>query len=99
MLYVGSPHMRVTGLESAAAGKGLLEMLLTHATSPSFTYFHAWSPGDVIVWDNTQTLHHAMPYVNDGTTRREFYRTQARLRHGDECNAEDSKDCESAALP
>ena len=79
-LYVGSPHMKVTGLESPEAGKGLLEMVLTHATSPAFTYFHAWTPGDVIVWDNTQTLHHAMPYKNDGTAEREMYRTQAVLR-------------------
>jgi hypothetical protein len=33
----------------------------------------------VIVWDNTQTLHHAMPYTNDGTAKRELYRTQARI--------------------
>ncbi len=80
MLYVGSPHMAVHGLESPDQGRALLDMLLMHATSPSFTYFHAWDVGDVIVWDNTQTLHHAMPYNNDGTTKRELYRTQARLK-------------------
>lgn len=85
MLYVGSPHMTVQGLESPEAGKALLEMILTHATSPTFTYFHAWDAGDVIVWDNTQTLHHAMPYNNDGSTRRELYRTQSRL-YVDETN-------------
>jgi taurine dioxygenase len=80
LLYVGSPHMEVVGLESAAAGKALLAMLLAHATSPSFTYFHAWDVGDVLVWDNTQTLHHSYPYTNDGTNRRELFRTQARTR-------------------
>jgi taurine dioxygenase len=79
LLYVGSPHMKVGGLESAEAGRALLDMLIVHATSPSYTYFHAWDVGDVIVWDNTQTLHHAMPYNNDGTTKRELYRTQARV--------------------
>ena len=78
-LYVGSPHMRVEGLETDAAGRDLLTMLLKHATSPAFTYFHAWDAGDVLVWDNTQTLHHSMPYDNDGTNRRELYRTQARF--------------------
>ena len=29
----------------------MLTMVLTHATSPSFTYFHAWDAGDVVVWD------------------------------------------------
>jgi len=78
-LYVGSPHMKVGGLESPEAGRALLDMLLMHATSPSYTYFHAWNVGDVIIWDNTQTLHHAMPYHNDGTVKRELYRTQSRL--------------------
>lgn len=61
ILYVGSPHMKVGGLESYEAGKVLLNMILLHATSPAFTYFHAWDKGDIIVWDNTQTLHHSMP--------------------------------------
>ena len=80
MLYVGSPQMAVGGLETPESGRALLDMLLMHATSPAFTYFHAWDVGDVIVWDNTQTLHHAMPYKNDGTAERELYRTQARLK-------------------
>lgn len=79
MLYVGSPHMSVDGLETPEQGRALLDMLLMHAASPAFTYFHAWDAGDVIVWDNTQTLHRAMQYKNDGKTRRELYRTQARL--------------------
>mmetsp|Transcript_8193 Transcript_8193/g.18405 ORF Transcript_8193/g.18405 Transcript_8193/m.18405 type:complete len:248 (-) Transcript_8193:48-791(-) len=78
-LYVGSPHMAVSGLETPEAGRALLDMLLMHATSPSYTYFHAWDVGDVIIWDNTQTLHHSMPYNNDGTARRELYRTQSRV--------------------
>ena len=72
--------MQVVGLESAEAGRALLTMLLVHATSPAFTYFHSWDVGDVLIWDNTQTLHHAFPYDNDGSARRELYRTQARLR-------------------
>ena len=42
LLYVGSPHMRVDGLSTPEAGSALLTMLLMHATSPAFTYFHAW---------------------------------------------------------
>ena len=79
--------MVVEGLESPEAGKALLEMLFLHATSPSFTYYHAWEAGDVIIWDNTQTLHHAMPYDNDGTVERELYRTQCRIFIPDEGNA------------
>ena len=55
-------------------------MVLTNATSPSFTYFHAWDAGDVVVWDNTQTLHHSMPYDRSSPdVVRELYRTQARF--------------------
>ena len=79
-LYVGSPHMKVAGLETDAAGRDLLNMVLKHATSPSFTYFHAWDAGDVLVWDNTQTLHHSMPYdASNPDVVRELYRTQARF--------------------
>jgi len=80
ILYVGSPHMTVDGLKTPEAGKALLKMLLAHCVSPAFTYFHSWDVGDVVIWDNTQTLHHAMPYDNDGTAHRELYRTQSRLR-------------------
>mmetsp|Transcript_19105 Transcript_19105/g.58821 ORF Transcript_19105/g.58821 Transcript_19105/m.58821 type:complete len:342 (+) Transcript_19105:1514-2539(+) len=79
-LYVGSPHMVVEGLPTPEAGRDLLTMVLKHATSPSFTYFHAWQPGDLIVWDNTQTLHHSMPYDSSSPdVVRELYRTQARF--------------------
>jgi taurine dioxygenase len=79
LLYVGSPHMKIFGLATPEEGKKLLNMLLSHATSPAFQYFHAWDAGDVLVWDNTQTLHHSMPYENDGTNHREYFRTQARM--------------------
>ena len=72
--------MVVEGLETQEAGRDLLTMVLTHATSPSFTYFHAWEAGDVLIWDNSQTLHQSMPYDNDGRARREYYRSQARIR-------------------
>ena len=71
--------MTVNGLESKDAGKMLLKMLFDHCESPSFTYYHAWDVGDVIVWDNSQTLHHSMPYNNDDSVKRELYRTQARM--------------------
>jgi taurine dioxygenase len=50
-------------------------ILLVHATAPAFTYFHAWDVGDVIVWDTTQTLHHATPYNTDGTAKQELHWT------------------------
>ena len=62
-------------------------MLLTHATSPSFTYVHAWEVGDVLGWDNTQVLHRPFPYDNDGKNVRELYRSQAWMLPADEPHA------------
>ena len=79
LLYLGSPHMKVNGLETPEAGKVLLQLLFDHCQSPAFTYYHAWDVGDVVIWDNSQTLHHSMPYKNDGSVKRELYRTQAQM--------------------
>ena len=32
------------------------------ATQEQFRYRHVWSVGDLVVWDNTATLHRATPY-------------------------------------
>lgn len=80
LLYVGSPSAKVVGAEGE--GGELLAALMDHAASPPFTHYHAWDAGDVVVWDNTQTLHRSFPFDNDGSSRRELYRTQARVRLG-----------------
>jgi taurine dioxygenase len=77
-LYIGSPQMRTTMDGEGGQGLELLRLLFAHATSPSFTYYHHWTPGDIVLWDNVQTLHHAFPYNNDGVARRELFRTQVR---------------------
>ena len=35
----------------------LLIQLWQHATEPQFTVAHAWSAGDVVLWDNRATMH------------------------------------------
>lgn len=72
MLYVGSPHMRLS------ADQDLLPALFHHAAR--FTYFHRWKPGDVVFWDNTITLHKAFSYDNTPDVKRELYRTQLRRK-------------------
>lgn len=37
----------------------LLEFLFQHQLQPQFQYAHRWAEGDVLVWDNLQTLHNA----------------------------------------
>ncbi len=38
----------------------LLEFLFEHQLRPEFQYTHQWRVGDVLVWDNLQTLHNAV---------------------------------------
>ena len=37
----------------------LLEFLFRHQRLPQFQYAHRWAEGDVLIWDNLQTLHNA----------------------------------------
>jgi len=77
LLYLGSIQAQVEGLEPESSGKRLLSRLMTHATEKTFTYYHKWEAGDIVLWDNVQTLHCSLPYNNDGSAKRELYRTQA----------------------
>lgn len=43
----------------------LLVRLRDWATQPQFVYRHRWSVGDLVIWDNTGTMHRAMPYDPD----------------------------------
>jgi alpha-ketoglutarate-dependent 2,4-dichlorophenoxyacetate dioxygenase len=36
-----------------------LRDLTEHATQHEFVYSHAWRPGDLVMWDNRQTMHRA----------------------------------------
>jgi alpha-ketoglutarate-dependent taurine dioxygenase len=43
----------------------LLVRLRDWATQPQFVYRHRWSVGDLVIWDNTGTMHRATPYDPD----------------------------------
>jgi alpha-ketoglutarate-dependent taurine dioxygenase len=57
-LFIGRHAHAVPGLDPSASD-ALLAGLLDHATRPPFTYRHAWTPGDLVVWDNRCVLHRA----------------------------------------
>jgi len=71
-LLIGATAERVVGLPDEDS-RAILDDLLAHATQPAFTYRHAWTPGDLVVWDNTGMLHRAIPY--EATSRRLMHRT------------------------
>ena len=40
----------------------LLQRLMAHATQDKYVYRHKWQLGDLAIWDNTGTMHRALPY-------------------------------------
>ncbi|HUC63990.1 MAG TPA: TauD/TfdA family dioxygenase [Stellaceae bacterium] len=60
ILYANPGYtMRVDGLPPDESD-ALLEYLFEHQVRPEFVYAHRWNEGDVLVWDNLQTLHNAI---------------------------------------
>ncbi len=47
-------------------GRALLEKLDKHCTQDQYVYSHEWALGDLLIWDNTVSLHRAAPYQPDG---------------------------------
>ena len=43
-------------------GRALLLELLDRSTAPELVYRHEWEVGDLVIWDNTGTMHRATPY-------------------------------------
>lgn len=65
-LVLGWTADKVLGMEEAE-GKALIERLIAHAEQPKFVYRHTWRMGDVVMWDNTGTMHRVTPFdVNSG---------------------------------
>lgn len=68
-LYLGAHARTIEGLAEPES-RALIDRLMALATRPAFTYSHAWSPGDVLVWDNRAVLHRATPFAATGERRR-----------------------------
>jgi len=56
-LYVGTGTVYgIVGMPQAEA-KALVNELVDYATQDRFVYRHAWREGDLLMWDNRNTLH------------------------------------------
>jgi alpha-ketoglutarate-dependent taurine dioxygenase len=51
--------------KDAMESEELLVRLRDWATQPRFSYRHTWAVGDMVIWDNTGTMHRALPYAHD----------------------------------
>jgi len=72
-LVLGATALQVEGMDIAES-EALLVRLRTWATQPQFSYRHTWSVGDMVLWDNTGTMHRALPY--DHNSGRLMHRTK-----------------------
>jgi len=60
-LILGCTAHRVLGVDALKSAE-LIHGLREWATGEEFTYSHEWSPGDLVIWDNTGTMHRAEAY-------------------------------------
>ena len=60
-LILGCTAQQVAGVSRAESARILVE-LREWATGDSFSYSHEWQVGDLVIWDNTGTLHRAEAY-------------------------------------
>jgi alpha-ketoglutarate-dependent taurine dioxygenase len=71
-LVIGATAAYVEDLDPTDS-MDVLVKLRDWATRPEFVYHHEWREGDLVMWDNTGTLHRARPY--DPMSGRLLHRT------------------------
>jgi alpha-ketoglutarate-dependent 2,4-dichlorophenoxyacetate dioxygenase len=69
--YLSAHASHVVGWP-VADGRILLYDLTLHATRPEFVYSHPWRIGDLVIWDNRDTMHRGRPH--DETRPRDLRR-------------------------
>lgn len=72
-LVIGATARHVVDMDFKKSVE-LLVQLRDWATQPQFVYRHTWSVGDLVIWDNTGTMHRATPY--DPNSGRLLHRTK-----------------------
>lgn len=60
-LALSSTVSHVQGMERTESD-ALLARLVAFATQPQYVYQHKWRMGDLLMWDNTGTLHRVQPF-------------------------------------
>ncbi|CAN5388863.1 TauD/TfdA family dioxygenase [soil metagenome] len=75
-LYMGAHASHIDGWDREK-GAALLEELVEYATQPKFRYVHKWQPHDLLIWDDSCTLHRSRPF-DDFKYRRELRWCSAR---------------------
>ncbi|MGE4239443.1 TauD/TfdA dioxygenase family protein [Ramlibacter sp.] len=74
-LYLSSHASHIEGMPYEE-GSRLLQELTEHATKERFVLSHTWRQGDLVIWDDSATLHRGRPY-DEFKDRRVLQRTSA----------------------
>ena len=71
-LYLGRrSKSHLTGFDPSESD-ALLDALWEHATRPEHAWYHAWQPGDLLMWDNRCVMHRREAF--DPDARRVLHR-------------------------
>jgi alpha-ketoglutarate-dependent taurine dioxygenase len=60
-LVIGATASHIEGMHFVESYE-LLQRLLAHTTQDKYVYRHQWQIGDVVIWDNTGTMHRVRPF-------------------------------------
>jgi alpha-ketoglutarate-dependent 2,4-dichlorophenoxyacetate dioxygenase len=95
-LYLASHASHVEGW-SLTEGRALLEELMALATRPPCIFRHSWRVGDLVIWDNSCTMHRGLTY-DDVRERRDLRRTTTEdSAFADEAPPAGSEECHARA--
>lgn len=67
-IFLSSHIGEIEGMPRPEA-MSLIRDLVEHATQAKFVYTHRWTLGDLVLWDNRQTMHRARRYNDTGEVR------------------------------
>ncbi|MGZ0187733.1 MAG: TauD/TfdA dioxygenase family protein [Alphaproteobacteria bacterium] len=67
-LYLSAHAGQIVGMPMPEA-RSFLRDLNEHATQREFVYAHEWTKGDLVIWDNRQTMHRARPFKDTSEVR------------------------------
>jgi len=60
-LVLSTSASHVAGMHPVES-HALLQRLMSWATQPQYVYQHSWQMNDLLIWDNTGTMHRVLPY-------------------------------------
>lgn len=63
-LVLSTSGSYIVGMHPAQS-RDLLTRLMAHTAQPQYLYRHTWQMGDLLIWDNTGTMHRVLPFPED----------------------------------